>query len=347
METSVDLARCRRRRTVYEKLYILDVTRTWTPAQAATVYGVSRSTIISWRATEDRFRQQDLPPRQHFGDHTHNELLHHAGSQSGIVNVGYVGQRGTLAEIAVRIMFPPLQVGHPRTTATLIEGVGFAHVIDTMDALTDKEIDYCVLPTTSLLSLRPDFMLSQLISRPLNIVGEIACTMELCLSALPGTALRECDCVMSDSALLQKYEALILQLESDQGSPIVRQVAWDSAGACFIVREQAAHGIAAIASKDAARETGLNVLVDNLCDDSPELAQYLILGRQQCVPIQPRSDCALRKVTFCAEHKVLITVKATVPSPFAKPPPLLLERLDDLSTPMHVFDTYFCLTNMP
>ncbi|KAF4042331.1 Prephenate dehydratase domain-containing protein [Phytophthora infestans] len=314
------------------------------------------------------------------GSHPHNELLHHAGSQSGIVNVGYVGQRGTLAEIAVRTMFPLLQVG-PTTTATLIEGVGFAHVIDTMDALTDKEIDYCVLPTTSLLALRPDFMLSQLISRPLKIVGEIACTMELCLSALPGTALRECDCVMSDPALLQKYEALILQLESDRGSPIVRQVAWDSAGACFIVREQAAHGIAAIASKDAAHEAGLNVLVDNLCDDSPELAQYLILGRQQCVPIQPRSDCALRKVTLYlilqnqptwlsatmqaladvyahvvdiqtytnrgAEHQVLITVRATVPSPFSKPPPLLLERLDDLSTSMHVFDTYFCLTNMP
>ncbi|EEY57037.1 uncharacterized protein PITG_10610 [Phytophthora infestans T30-4] len=252
-------------------------------------------------------------------------------------------------------MFPLLQVG-PTTTATLIEGVGFAHVIDTMDALTDKEIDYCVLPTTSLLALRPDFMLSQLISRPLKIVGEIACTMELCLSALPGTALRECDCVMSDPALLQKYEALILQLESDRGSPIVRQVAWDSAGACFIVREQAAHGIAAIASKDAAHEAGLNVLVDNLCDDSPELAQYLILGRQQCptwlsATMQALADVYAHVVdiqTYTNRyHQVLITVRATVPSPFSKPPPLLLERLDDLSTSMHVFDTYFCLTNMP
>jgi len=206
----------------------------------------------------------DAPPIDE-GPNLHvTSSLQEEVSATDVVRVGYVGQRGTLADVAARTMFPLLQVGQSRTTTTCLEEVGFAHSVDAMDALVDKEIDYGILPTASLLTLRPDFMLAEFTTRPLTILGEFALTMDLCLCALPGTTMHECDCVMSDSTLLQTSEALILKLENDRGSPIVRQAAWDSAGACFIIRDQAAHGIAVLASKDAAHDAGLDVLADNL-----------------------------------------------------------------------------------
>ncbi|KAL4155786.1 hypothetical protein PRNP1_007888 [Phytophthora ramorum] len=261
-----------------------------------------------------------------------------------------------------------------------MDEVGFAHAVDAMDALADKEIDYCILPTASLLTLRPDIMLAEFMTRPLTILGEFALATDLCLCALPGTTMHECDCVMSDSTLLQMSEALILKLENDRGSPIVRQAAWDSAGACFIVRDQAAHGIAVLASKDAAHDAGLDVLADHLAG-GPQAVQYLILGRQKCVSVQPRSACAVRKATLylsirnqppwlpavlqaladtyahivdiqtcsslASELQVLITFMPSVPSPFAKIPQQLLQRVDHLSTSMHVFDAYFSLATVP
>jgi hypothetical protein len=49
----------RKRRTVREKLEIIELTRTWSHERAASTYGVSVSTIRLWRAYEETFRQQD------------------------------------------------------------------------------------------------------------------------------------------------------------------------------------------------------------------------------------------------------------------------------------------------
>ncbi|KAE9114364.1 hypothetical protein PF007_g10403 [Phytophthora fragariae] len=218
---------------------------------------------------------------------------------SSVVNVGYVGHRGTPAKIAARTMFPLLQIG-PSTATTCIESLGFVHAVDAMDSLINLELDYCVEPTTWLLTIRPDFSLTAFTARPLSIVGEIALTLDLCLCALPGSALSACDCVMSDTALLHASEALIIKLEHERGGPIVRQAAWDSAGACHIVHEQAAHDIAVLASKDAARDAGLDVIAEHFGADVPNELQYLILARRHAWPLQPHADCPLRKVTLLA-----------------------------------------------
>ncbi|KAL4103144.1 hypothetical protein PRIC1_006879 [Phytophthora ramorum] len=179
-----------------------------------------------------------------------------------------------------------------------------------MDALADKEIDYCILSTASLLKLRPDIMLAEFMTRPLTILGEFALATDLCLCALPGTTMHECDCVMSDSTLLKMSEALILKLENDRGSPIVRQAAWDSAGACFI---------------PPCLPAVLQALADTYAH---------IVDIQTCSSIVP-------------ELQVLITFMPSVPSPFAKIPQQLLQCLDHLSNSMHVFDAYFSLATVP
>ncbi|KAE8891825.1 hypothetical protein PF005_g20631 [Phytophthora fragariae] len=296
---------------------------------------------------------------------------------SSVVNVGYVGHRGTPAKIAARTMFPLLQIG-PSTATTCIESLGFVHAVDAMDSLINLELDYCVEPTTWLLTIRPDFSLTAFTARPLSIVGEIALTLDLCLCALPGSALSACDCVMSDTALLHASEALIIKLEHERGGPIVRQAAWDSAGACHIVHEQAAHDIAVLASKDAARDAGLDVIAEHFGADVPNELQYLILARRHAWPLQPHADCPLRKVTLLAslynnsawlsavtqalddadahvadiqtrlvmpsfdrapEHQMLVTFVTAADAP----PQRLQQRLRDLSTSLRMLGMYFSI----
>jgi prephenate dehydratase len=204
-------------------------------------------------------------------------------SPGTVVLVGFPGFHGTPAELAVRAAFPSLQVGVSAASAAC-ETVGYAHAVDAMDALERGEINYAVVPTTWLLSATSNVALNEFKAHHLQIVAEIVSATHLCLCATPGTRLSECDCVMSDPTLLQEYEAMILDMERQRGAPIVRQAAWDSAGACYTVRDQAAQNIAVIASKDAALGAGLTVLVDAIAGGD---ARFLVVGRPECQTILP------------------------------------------------------------
>ncbi|KAE8956192.1 hypothetical protein PR003_g32878, partial [Phytophthora rubi] len=164
----------------------------------------------------------------------------------------------------------------------------------------------------------------------------------------------------------------------ERGGAIVRQAAWDSAGACHIVHEQAAHDIAVLASKDAARDAGLDVIAEHFGADVPNELQYLILARRHAWPLQPHADCPLRKVTLLAslynnsawlsavtqalddadahvadiqtrlvmpsfdrapEHQMLVTFVTAADAP----PQRLQQRLRDLSTSLRMLGMYFSI----
>lgn len=162
------------------------------------------------------------------------------------------------------------------------------------------------MPSNWLLSISASFALVQFMYRPLRVVAEILGKPQLWLSAVLGTALRDCRCVLSDSALLQAHEALILDLEAERGEPIVRQAAWDSAGACVSVQEQGSRGVAVLATEEAARAAGLCILVGDIHDaDADVHARFLVLGRPERAQISPRSSASravrsVRKTTLLA-----------------------------------------------
>ncbi|KAL4093358.1 hypothetical protein PRIC1_005751 [Phytophthora ramorum] len=121
-----------------------------------------------------------------------------------------------------------------------------------MEEVLRHEVHYCIVPTSWLLSTSASFALAKFASHPLCIAAEIFTKPPLCLSAVSGTELRDCRCLVSDSALLQAHEALILEMEAQRGETIIRQAAWDSAGACISVQEQGSHGVAVLATTQAA-----------------------------------------------------------------------------------------------
>jgi len=109
---------------------------------------------------------------------------------------------------------------------------------------------------------------------------------------------------VSDAALLQANEALILEMEAQCGEPIIRQAAWDRAGACIPVQEQCSHGVAVLATTQAARSAGLHILVDGIHDaDADVNARFLILGRIGCAMISP---CPLAASRVRAERKTTL-----------------------------------------
>jgi prephenate dehydratase len=84
-------------------------------------------------------------------------------------------------------------------------------------------------------------------------------------------------------------------MEAQRGEPIIRQAAWDSAGACISVQEQCSHGVAVLATTQAARSAGLHILVDGIHDaDADVNARFLILGRIGCAMISPCPRAASR-----------------------------------------------------
>jgi hypothetical protein len=153
----------------------------------------------------------------------------------------------------------------------------------------------CALRTLRSQSISASFAWAKFSSFPLCIAAEIFCKPPLCLSAVAGTELHDCRCIVSDAALLQANEALILEMEAQCGEPIIRQAAWDRAGACIPVQEQCSHGVAVLATTQAARSAGLHILVDGIHDaDADVNARFLILGRIGCAMISPCPRAASR-----------------------------------------------------
>jgi prephenate dehydratase len=220
--------------------------------------------------------------------------------------IGYAGLEGTVAQVAVESFSPLLQIGVARHASAVIKTVGYAHAIDAMDAVLRREIHYCVVPTSWLLSISSSFALAKFVSHPLCIAAESFTKPPLCLSAVSGTELRDCRCVVSDAALLQAHEALILEMETRRGGPIIRQAAWDSAGACVSVQEQGSHDVAVLATTQAAGSAGLRILVDDIhAADADVNARFLLLGRTGCATISPCQRAAscmrtVRKTTLLA-----------------------------------------------
>jgi prephenate dehydratase len=301
----------RRRFTIQEKLDILDKSKHLSLPDASRECNVPRYCIREWREKEHQLRRTcpsryrcALPVEQgntllernsetkrnaelirnplstetHWDENAHSDRdVSEDNKHEPLVLIGYAGQQSTLADIAAKRAFPLL---HDSIIAQAIRTVGFASATDVFKTIARDEIDYGIIPTSTLLSVSLDAPLQVFQSLPLKIVGEVTSYDDLCMCVLPGTSINGCHCIMSEMSLLNHCEKFIAALESMQTALFIRQPVWDSAGACHTIRDEQAHKIAVIASEEAAIATNLTIVQRNVPSKQKYVSSHLIIATE-------------------------------------------------------------------
>ncbi|KAL2331844.1 hypothetical protein Fmac_019425 [Flemingia macrophylla] len=120
-----------------------------------------------------------------------------------------------------------------------------------------------------------------LLRHRLHIVGEVQLATNLSLLALPGVRTEYLKRVLSHSQALELSDSFLTKLG------VARENVDDTAGAAQIIASKGLYDAGAIASIRAAEIYGLDVLAEQIQDDSKIISRYLVLARD---PIIPKTD---------------------------------------------------------
>ncbi|KAK7324801.1 hypothetical protein VNO77_28652 [Canavalia gladiata] len=120
-----------------------------------------------------------------------------------------------------------------------------------------------------------------LLRHRLHIVGEVQLATNLSLLALPGVRTEYLKRVLSHSQALELSDNFLTKLG------VARENVDDTACAAEIISSNGLYDAGAIASIRAAEIYGLNVLAEQIQDDSEIISRYLVLARD---PIIPKAD---------------------------------------------------------
>ncbi|KAJ0082855.1 hypothetical protein Patl1_10009 [Pistacia atlantica] len=111
----------------------------------------------------------------------------------------------------------------------------------------------------------------------LHIVGEVQLVVNHCLLGLPGVRKEELIRVLSHPQALAQCEMTLSKLG------MVRVNTDDTAGAALIVSSSGERDTGAIASAEAAKIYGLDVLYEKIQDDDDNITRFLILAREPII----------------------------------------------------------------
>ncbi len=175
--------------------------------------------------------------------------------------VAYQGTKASFSEIAAEKFF-----------GSKVECIGKTSFQDVLESLVNKEVEHAALPIENSL-IGPIVENFDLFNRyDVSIVGELCLPIEHCLVG-KGT-LEQVEKVLSHPKALAQCTAFF------QAHPQVEPcVHYDTAGAAFEIAGQSNPAIAAIASRKTAEIYGLEILKENLEDDSSNTTRFVFLKR--------------------------------------------------------------------
>ncbi len=177
--------------------------------------------------------------------------------------VAFQGETGAFSEEAARAFF---------RAAAMLPQVSFE---DVFEAVASGGADYAVVPIENSLFGSVSINYDLLYAHDVVILGELRLRIRHHLMALPGGALAAVEKVLSHPQALGQCQAFLRrQLGHARIAP-----AYDTAGAAKMVRESGEPGWAAIASKEAARRYGLEILAAGIETDTANYTRFLALAR--------------------------------------------------------------------
>ncbi|KAL2328664.1 hypothetical protein Fmac_022091 [Flemingia macrophylla] len=211
-------------------------------------------------------------------------------SDGSRLRVAYQGVRGAYSESAA-------QKAYPNCEAVPCEQFDTA-----FEAVERWLVDRAVLPIENSLggSIHRNYDL--LLRHSLHIVGEVKYAVRHCLMANHGVKLEGLKRVLSHPQALAQCENTLTKFG------LVREAVDDTAGAAKHVAFHKLQDAGAVASSAAAKIYGLNILAEDIQDDSDNITRFLMLARE---PIIPGTDRPFKtSIVFSLEEGPGILFKA-------------------------------------
>ncbi|KAH1220461.1 Arogenate dehydratase/prephenate dehydratase 2, chloroplastic [Glycine max] len=221
------------------------------------------------------------------------DLLSLPLSDGSCLRVAYQGVHGAYSESAAQKAYPNC------------EAVPCEQFETAFDAVERWLVDRAVLPIENSLggSIHRNYDL--LLRHSLHIVGEVNFAVCHCLMANHGVKREDLKRVLSHPQALAQCENTLTKFG------LVREAVDDTAGAAKHVAYHKLQDAGAVASSAAAKIYGLNILDQDIQDDSDNVTRFLMLARE---PIIPGTDRRFKRVLvyFSKPLLFLLCVRLTL-----------------------------------
>lgn len=180
------------------------------------------------------------------------------------LRIAFQGARYAFSELAARQFFgDDIETAPCRTFDAVFE------------AVVDEKADYGVIPVENSLTGSIYRVYDLLLSHDLKLVGEVSLRVEQHLIAHPGVALEEIRVVYSHPQALEQCRKFLTSLEN------VESVAsYDTAGSVKMIRDEKMHSAAAIGSRWAADDYGMQILKAEIEDIPENFTRFYVLSRE-------------------------------------------------------------------
>lgn len=195
-----------------------------------------------------------------------SDQLSNLTSEGSRLRVAYQGVRGAYSESAAEKAYPNC------------EPVPCEQFDTAFEAVEKWLVDRAVLPIENSLggSIHRNYDL--LLRHRLHIVGEVKLAIRHCLLANHGVLVEDLKRVLSHPQALAQCESTLT------GLGLVREAVDDTAGAAKHVAFHKLKDAGAVASKISASIYGLNILAEDIQDDSDNVTRFLMLAREPIIP---------------------------------------------------------------
>ena len=162
---------------------------------------------------------------------------------------------------------------------------------EAMEAIEEGSADFAVLPIENSTAGAVDEMYDLLVEFENYIVGETVIPIQNTLSALPGTKFDEIERVYSKGVALMQASKFLEEHGDWQQISVA-----NTAIAAKKVRDEQDKSQAAVCSAYAAEVHGLEVLADNINDESGNCTRFIVVTNQKIF----LKDAS--KISLCLEH---------------------------------------------
>ncbi|GMG98814.1 hypothetical protein Nepgr_000654 [Nepenthes gracilis] len=187
-------------------------------------------------------------------------------SDGARLRVAYQGVNGAYSELAAETAYPNC------------EAIPCEQFDTAFEAVERWLVDCAVLPIENSLggSIHRNYDL--LLRHRLHIVGEVKLPIRHCLLANCGMKVEDLKRVLSHPQALAQCENTLSKLG------LIREAVADTAGAAKFVSLHKLRDTGAVASAAAARIYGLDILAEDIQDDSDNITRFLMLAREPIIP---------------------------------------------------------------
>ena len=178
------------------------------------------------------------------------------------MKVAFQGELGAYSEIAARALFGDVELSPVETFEEVFR------------AVYAGKCDRGVVPIENSLTGSVHRNYDLLLEHPLWIVGEVKLRIVHHLIALPGVKLKDVKRAYSHPQALEQCRAFLRERKIEP-VPV-----YDTAGAVRILKEKKLKDSAAIASIQAARDYGMDVLVSDIAEHRENFTRFLAVGKE-------------------------------------------------------------------